>query len=317
MAPKKSYENRNQNKLSISLKDILRWYKERYHKRKDLSFVVPQSENFPELLHANHVETSITWIGHATFLIQLGGLNILTDPVWARYMGVAKRLTAPGLALTQLPQIDVVLISHNHYDHLDFKSLQKLKGNPLHLVPEGLGKLFRRKGLQNVEEFVWWQYKQLGQVNFTFVPAQHWSKRTPWDTNQSLWGGWIMGKKSITPGSENNSIDNIYFVGDSGYFSGFKTIGQRLQISHVLMPIGAYEPEWFMHVQHVTPEQAVQAYLDLGADYFIPMHYDAFRLGDDTPEEALQRLDAAWTNKRIDSSRLHKLKLGETLWTER
>lgn len=305
-----NFVNLDNTKVGASLKDLLRWRRERSRKQKDLSFVVPQSPD--KKLHFianNRSESTITWIGHATLLIQLSGLNILTDPVWATKMGFEKRLALPGMGVTDLPEIDVVLISHNHYDHLDIKTIQKLKGNPLCLVPKGVGSLLSKRGIPNFEEFHWWETKTINQVEFIFVPAQHWSKRTLWDTNKSLWGGWMINKVS----EDGEKEDGVYFVGDSSYFNGFAEIGRKYKINYMLVPIGAYESEWFMHAQHATPEEAVKAFLEAGAKYFIPMHYDAFRLGDDTPKEAIDRLQREWHRLKLESAKLKILQLGETV----
>ncbi|MDB5085120.1 MAG: hypothetical protein JWN30_2006 [Bacilli bacterium] len=298
------YSNLDQVGNQRSLHDLVQWRKERRNKEKDMSYCVPQAEQVElEFLHTNRSKTSITWIGHSTFLIQLAGFTIVTDPVWANRMGLDKRLTAPGIRLSDLPDIDLVLISHGHYDHLNFSTLRKLPGRPLHLVPQGLGRLFLKKGFYDVEEFAWWQYKSVGGLQMTFVPAQHWTKRTLWDTNTSHWGGWVLTSRQET----------IYFAGDTGYFAGFQEIGNQFNIDYALMPIGAYEPEWFMSMQHVSPEQAVQAYLDTKARLFIPMHYGTFRLADDTPKDALERLTAEWKRLKLKEEDLKILHLGQTL----
>ncbi|WP_409342995.1 MBL fold metallo-hydrolase [Paenibacillus sp. MBLB4367] len=290
-----------------TLGDMLQWRKERKAKRKDLSFVVPQapSEEIERMLAAGD-EPTVTWIGHSTFLMRLGGLWIATDPVWAESMGFMKRLAAPGVPLEKLPPIDVVLISHGHYDHLDFPTLRRIraKGQPLVLVPHGLAGKMRRKGFSRVQELAWWEDMQEGSVTFTFVPAQHWTRRTPWDTNSSHWGGWVLRDGSRT----------VYFAGDSGYFGGFAQIGAKYKPDYVLMPIGAYEPEWFMKLQHVSPEEAVQAFVDTGGHYMIPMHYGAFRLADDTPKEALNRLYTEWGRRLLDPDRLLEPVHGGTVW---
>ncbi|GLH62836.1 MBL fold metallo-hydrolase [Parageobacillus sp. G301] len=301
----KRYENLDGVSTNKTFADFRRWQKERRNKKKDLSYQVPHADppQYP-LLHANHFRTLLSWVGHSTFVIQLNGITIVTDPVWATRMGTAKRLTKPGISLNEMPEVDVVLISHGHYDHLHFPSIRKLKGTPHIFVPVGLGRLFERKGYKQVTEFEWWEEQSFNGVTFTFVPAQHWTRRTLWDMNTSHWGGWVMQAKEKP---------TIYFAGDSGYFRGFRDIGERFSIDYALLPIGAYEPEWFMGPQHVTPEEAVQAFVDCQADYFIPMHYGAFRLADDTPKEALDRLLAEWKRRGLDESRLKCLKLGEVL----
>lgn len=301
------YNNLDDVSTLKNLKDMWQWQKERASKQKDLSWQVEVCDKPQiEFLRHNKDQTTITWVGHSTFWIQLGGKNIVTDPVWAQRMGFSKRLTPPGIPIDQLQPIDIVLISHSHYDHLFFPSIRRLQGDPHYLVPEGLGKIFYQKGYRNVTEFSWWQSVGFDSVGITFVPAQHWSKRTFWDTNQSHWGGWVF----------NDHRTCIYFAGDTGYFRGFKDIGERYDIDYALMPIGAYEPEWFMTNQHVTPEEAIQGYIDCGADYFVPMHYGAFRLADDTPKEAMDRLHQGWDHHNLDRSKLKTLQIGETLYKE-
>ncbi|MFD1929517.1 MBL fold metallo-hydrolase [Sporosarcina siberiensis] len=299
-----------------TLKDLIGWQRERRAKVKDESYKIGQAEfKQQKMLASKHDELTITWIGHSTFLLQIAGLTIITDPVWAKRMGFSPRLEEPGLTLDELPTIDVVLLSHSHYDHLHIGSLKKLKGSPVVLVPVGLGRKMQKvmKG-KVVHEFKWWDKIMIGAVEFHFVPAQHWTKRTLTDTNTSLWGGWVI--KQITESSHEDSQedDTIYFAGDSGYFTGFQDIGNRFpHISYALMPIGAYEPEWFMGIQHVTPEEALQAFVDVGAKVFIPMHYGAYRLADDTTKEALDRLLMEWEKRAFEKTRLRLLKHGETL----
>lgn len=314
MSPNKDLPNSHDFKIPISFKDLLKWRRARSRKKKDFSYIIPQANNKElDFIKTNRKEFSLTWIGHATFLIQICGLNIVTDPVWAKRMGFQKRLAPPGISISDLPEIDIVLISHNHYDHLDFTSLRQLKGKPLHLVPKGLGKLFNKKGLKSTEEFMWWNHKTINnKIEVTFVPAQHWSRRTPWDTNKSFWGGWVIKENDKFLADKKQGV-TIYFVGDSGYFDGFKQIGERFNPNYILAPIGCYEPEWFMSYQHMTPEQAIQAYLDSNSNILIPMHYDAFQLADDTPKEALDRLEAELKRRKSDAINLKILKLGETL----
>ncbi|WP_274364421.1 MBL fold metallo-hydrolase [Paenibacillus thermotolerans] len=287
-----------------------KWMKERRSKTKDLSFRVPRAEPNLELLRGNRIECTVTAVGHSTFLIQAGGLNIVTDPVWAERMGFGRRLSAPGLRIEDVPPVDVVLISHGHYDHLDAGSLRRLPGDWTALVPEGLGRWFRRRGYRRVTELSWWEETAIGGVRFAFVPAKHWTRRTPWDTNTSHWGGWVVSPE--TGG-------RLYFAGDSGYWPGFGEIGERYPgIDVALLPIGAYEPEWFMSSSHMTPEEAVRVFTEIGAATFVPMHYDTFHLADDTPREALDRLFAEWARRGLASERLKVPALGETLlWYSR
>ncbi|WP_110929627.1 MBL fold metallo-hydrolase [Bacillus massiliglaciei] len=304
---KKRYENLDGILNQKGFKDLLKWSQERRKKVKDIDTLIPQAERKEtERLQSNRSETSITWIGHSTFLIQVQGLNILTDPVWAKRMGAQKRQTEPGLSIQDLPEIDIVVISHGHYDHLDFQSIRKLSGNPYFLVPEGLKHLFKIRGYQQVIESNWWEGFVMEDVKLTFVPAQHWTRRTIFDMNTSHWGGWVIEDLDTGVG--------IYFAGDTGYFRGFEDIGREFNLDYVLMPIGAYEPEWFMQVSHINPEDAVKAFQELTGSVFIPMHYGAYRLADDTGPEALERLIAEWRRLELDDSALKILQLGETLW---
>lgn len=305
MARRQRYDNLDNVENTKTFSDFRRWQKERRANRKDLSIQIEQAPNKEiDKLNRNSTDSSITWIGHSTFLIQMDGLNMITDPVWAGRMGFQKRLTAPGIALTDLPAIDVVFISHGHYDHLDFPTIKKLKGNPTYYVPIGLGHAFKKRGYEKVIEANWYDSFKEANMTFSFVPAQHWTKRTLTDTNTSHWGGWII----------ENMEQSIYFVGDTGYFLGFKHIAEKFNIQTVLMPIGAYEPEWFMKVSHINPEDAVKAFLELKGSIFIPMHYGTYHLADDTGPEAISRLDAEWNRLQLDPSRLKKLLIGETYW---
>lgn len=305
----KQFENMDQVKTKKSMREYIRWRKESNKKKKDFTFLVEQSPlKQIEFLRENKAKTTVTWIGHATFLIQTNGLNILTDPVWSQNLKIVPRLTQPGLQLAELPSIDVVLISHGHYDHLDFATLRKLNSNILYLVPSGMKQLFKRKGFPRVEEFNWWEETTVDEVSFHFVPAQHWTRRTLFDMNRSHWGGWVIENKTLK--------EAVYFCGDSGYFRGFSDIKERFSIDIALMPIGAYEPEWFMKEVHMTPEEAVQAYLDLQAVHFIPMHYGSFALADETPKEALERLQDNWNLRILPQEHLHILFLGQTFALE-
>ncbi|MFL0583255.1 MBL fold metallo-hydrolase [Solibacillus silvestris] len=303
---RKRFSNLDQNDRLGTFKDVLKW--QRSKQKKVVDYEVPQCEEKQiAFLKNNRTEQSVTWIGHSTFLVQKEGLNILTDPVWAYWMGVAKRLTEPGLRLDELPEIDIVLISHAHYDHLHVPTLKLLKKrnpNILFLIPEGLGYLMKRHKLHHFIELSWYEKHEAGPLEIHFVPAQHWTRRMLWDTNTSHWGGFVLQSAS--------DEQSIYYAGDSGYFRGFKDIGERFNIHTALMPIGAYEPEWFMHASHVTPEEAIQAFCDVGAKVFIPMHYGAYMLADETPKEAIDRLHFHWQHANLENEQLKSLAIGET-----
>ena len=304
---KKRFSNLDGDDQLSTFFDVFKW--QRSKQKKIIDFAVPQYENKQiAFLQSNRLEQTITWIGHSTFLIQKQGINFLTDPVWADHMGIAKRLTAPGLQLDELPTIDIVLLSHAHYDHLHvptLKKLQKQYPKVLFIIPKGLGYLMKRHKLQNFVELPWYDKYDVGTLEVHFVPAKHWTRRMLWDTNTSHWGGFVI---------QNSEPDtqSIYFAGDSGYFRGFKEIGERFNIHTALIPIGAYEPEWFMHNAHVTPEEAIQAFKDVQAKVFIPMHYGAYMLADDTPKEAIDRLQVHWQRVNLEQVQLRMLSLGET-----
>ncbi|NBD23632.1 MBL fold metallo-hydrolase [Paenibacillus glycinis] len=300
------YTNLNPAAVPKTFREVRQWRRDRSGrmKQKDYSYKVPVVAPDLAFLQGNAGEPTLTWIGHSTFLVQLAGLNIVTDPIWAEKLAHHTRLVPPGLAIADVPPIDVILISHSHYDHLNIASLKRLTGSKMLIVPIGLADKLRRKGFSSVIELDWWQSAVIRGVTFTFVPAQHWSRRTLTDTNSSRWGGFVL---------ERSNEPTIYFAGDSGYFDGFKQIGQRFaDIDVALMPIGAYDPEWFMGPQHVTPEEALQAFRDTGARHFVPMHYGSYKLADDTPREALDRLEAEIRRLRLKPGTVRVLPHGET-----
>jgi L-ascorbate metabolism protein UlaG (beta-lactamase superfamily) len=234
-------------------------------------------------LRSNASRPTVTWIGHAAFLIQLGGRNILVDPHFsarASPVGFAgpKRIVPLPIDIAELPRIDVVLVSHNHYDHLDLDSVRRLaaapSGSPLFLVPLGLAAWFREQGIERVEELDWWQSRQDGPIAFTFAPVQHWSKRTPWDTNRSLWGAWAMEGAGL----------RLIHTGDLGYSRDAQDIGARLgPFDMAFIPTGAYAPRWFMKTMHVDVPEAIQVRADLRATRAIGMHWGTFEGLTDEP----------------------------------
>jgi L-ascorbate metabolism protein UlaG (beta-lactamase superfamily) len=214
---------------------------------------------------------AVTWAGHASWVIRNAGLTVLTDPVRSRrILGTPARINPLGVPWESLPRVDAVVISHNHYDHLDAPTLRRLPRDTPVFVPAGLGRWFRRRRFTRITELDWWEAAELGGVRFDFVPAHHWSKRGLTDTCRTLWGGWVL----TAPEGRR-----IHFAGDTGYGHWFRAIGHRYPgIDLALLPIGAYDPRWWLRDVHCDPEEAVQAAMDLGARRMAPMHWGTFVL---------------------------------------
>lgn len=222
-------------------------------------------------------ETYITYVNHASHLIQLEHINVLTDPIFSKRAGPMsligpKRVRKPGIELEDLPNIDIVLISHNHYDHMDLASLKKLasKFNPLFIIPLGNRKYLKAPQFTKVVELDWWETHQADDAHaITLVPAQHWSMRTLSDANKALWGGFWIQYEAL----------KIYFCGDSGYGPHFKLIHEKLGAPDLsILPIGSYEPRWFMEEQHMNPDEAILASIDLQSRISLATHHQTFRL---------------------------------------
>ena len=221
----------------------------------------------------------IFWIGHASFLIQMAGRNILIDPNWAMWLSVVKRARRPGLSLHELPPIDLVLITHAHHDHLDVPTLEAIsEGQPI-VVPHGVGSLVRRRGFGDIHEVRKWDALDFGDFEVIFTPARHWGARFVHDVHRGF-GGFILRPKSGTL---------VYHSGDSAYFDGFHEIGRRFDIDVALLPIGAYLPVSGRGV-HMTPEESLAAFRDLSASKMVPMHYRTFPLTREPLDEPLHRL---------------------------
>ncbi len=271
----------------------------------------PLAQNRPAWLAANRSEPSLTWIGHASFLLQLDGLNVLTDPVFGAraspftFAG-PRRLTPVGLAINQLPPIDLVLISHNHYDHLDDASVRRLaQDHPQaqFVVPLGLKVWFAERGITRVVELEWWQSATLGAARVTSVPVQHFSGRSLRDRNATQWCGLVLelgGRR-------------VLFAGDTGYSKDFADIGARFApFDLALLPIGAYDPRWFMAAVHVNPEEAVQIHLDIDSRLSVAMHWGTFRLTSEPLDEPPQRLAAALRAAGVSEQSFVVYQHGET-----
>jgi N-acyl-phosphatidylethanolamine-hydrolysing phospholipase D len=263
-------------------------------------------------LRSPAVNPSVTWIGHATVLLRLGGLNVLTDPHFSERASPVsfagpKRYHPPGVALADLPEIHAVVISHSHYDHLDVDSVRQLherSGGTLHFfVPLGLKAWFADLGINSVSELDWWEQAEIRGVRFTLTPAQHWSARGLFDRNRTLWGGWAISAPDL----------NFYFVGDTGYTPDFREIGRRLgPFDLAALPIGAYAPRWFMRAQHVDPAEALRIHRDLGARHSLGVHWGAFEMADEALDAPPRALAAARRDAGMDESEFFVLRVGET-----
>jgi L-ascorbate metabolism protein UlaG (beta-lactamase superfamily) len=245
-----------------------------------------------------------TWIGHSSFLATMAGVSFLVDPVFSPRIGaLVRRHGDAGLTASDLPKLAALLVTHNHYDHLDAPSIAALPRELPVFAPVGLGGWFRRRGFTGVRELRWWERAPAGPLEITFVPARHWSRRRPTDTNRSHWGGFVVAGGGRA----------LYHAGDTGWFDGFGEIARRFPaIDLALLPIGAYAPAWFMEPHHMNPEQALDAFRILGARAMAPMHWGAFQLTDEPLREPMERLRRAW-GERAPSGRLHVLAVGESV----
>jgi L-ascorbate metabolism protein UlaG (beta-lactamase superfamily) len=225
---------------------------------------------FPRL---NHGQVAITWIGHASFLIQFTDLNLLIDPNFANWLFLLKRIKRSGLKIEHLPPIDAVLLTHAHFDHFHKPTLRRLPRPKIGVMPWGVGDLALDLGFERVIELEWWESFSHQGWQVTLTPSKHWGARTLRDHHRG-YGGFILEHQGRC----------IYHAGDSAYFNGFKEIGRRMAPQIALLPIGAYHPESFRTV-HMGPDQAIQAFKDLRAHYLVPMHYGTFRLSFEDMEE--------------------------------
>lgn len=271
-------------------------------RRDPAPFVTPRRSNDGSALAA--LSPHLTWIGHATFVQRLGGKLLATDPLWSPRIHTIARLAAPGVELAAVPKLDIVTVSHSHFDHLDLPSLRAIGNDTLYVVPKDVGVILRGAGLEQVVELEWWQSHRVGDLTITLVPAQHWSMRTPFDKNQRLWGGYVY-----------ESPEGVsYHAGDTAFAADvFRAIAERFpHIDWAMLPIGAYEPRWFMQPQHMGPEEAGQAWELLGAKNLVAMHWGTFRLTDEPLGEPPERLRAWYTELGYPEERLWIFDIGES-----
>ena len=297
-----------------SLADVLRW-KFRggpvipWPAHPDADAVSPA---LPTLIQPG--ELAATFVGHSTFLLQFdGGLNVLTDPIWSERASPVsfagpRRVRPPALAFDSLPPIAVVLVSHGHYDHLDLPTLHRLdkRFQPLFLTGLGNRAFLQKAGLESVEELDWWQtFRFPGhEMEATFTPAQHWSARRATQRNRTLWGGFWLRQGTL----------RVFFAADSGFGRHFALIRQRLGVpTTTFLPIGAYEPRWFMREQHMNPDEAVQAHLALGSAHSVAMHFGTFRLTDEGINEPARALAASLQARGVPPANFCVPLFGETL----
>lgn len=305
-----------------SLVDIILWQLGYYDDKKALN-KRPKTFRYPnEKERVIKKAPTVTWINHSTFLVQVGNLSLLTDPIWSdrcsplSFLG-PKRKHAPPLTLENLPQIDLVLLSHDHYDHFDKKTLLKLgKLYPgiIWVVPLGLKKRLHKLGFQHIIEMKWWEKTQIHvqgeEVVITAVPTQHFSGRGLWDKNRTLWTGFVVDFLQ-----KKGKEKRLYFVGDTGYNAkDFKNIGKAFGTMDLsLIPIGTYEPKAFMDPVHISPTKAATIHDEVGSLLSIGMHWKTFRLSSEELEQPPYDLYCALKKRGIDPKTFRVLEVGQTI----
>jgi N-acyl-phosphatidylethanolamine-hydrolysing phospholipase D len=322
------FKNNYTRVVDKSFGDLLRWQADRIKNKlpPPAQTPTPQARADLAFIHANamardRMQPAVTWLGHATTLVQASGLNVLTDPVLSERASPVQfagpqRAQPPGLALAQLPHIDVVLISHNHFDHLDENTVRALakqaQGAPLFIVPLGIKAWLTGLGISKVHELDWWDTHTVDGVEFVFTPVQHWSTRGVGDRNQSLWGGWAVLGPDF----------HWYFSGDTGYSPDFTDTQKHFAARHTaeqgggfdlaLLAVGAYEPRWFMKEQHINPAEAVQIHQDLRAKRSMGVHWGTFALTDEPLDQPPKDLAIARTAAGVPEDAFFLLAVGET-----
>jgi len=304
------YSNENPDHRPHGPRAILRWgitdrVLGRRHK-KPPGPPAPTVRPNLDLILSESKEPWLTWLGHASFLGSLGGRRFLIDPVFSPHAGwLYRRYLPPPMTIDQLPDVDAVMVTHNHYDHLDESVFRSLAAGIAVIVPEGMGQWMRRRGRGRVIELRCWQEVNFGTLRITLVPACHWSRRGIFDTNRTLWGGYVVEGGGCS----------VYHSGDSAWFEGFAEIGRRFPaIDAAMLPIGGYQPAWFMEHYHLNPELAGHAFVELGANRLVPMHWGTFQLTDEPLCEPIDRMRSWWRQAGPGNPhRLRVLDVGESL----
>jgi L-ascorbate metabolism protein UlaG (beta-lactamase superfamily) len=290
-----------------TVEEVRRWRRER---RKEPWPERVEDPALPPPGRAAADRISVTFIGHSTFYLQIGGIRVLTDPIWSERCSPVsfagpRRARSPGQKLDALPGVDLLLVSHNHYDHMDLPTLRQVRKRWAPLVATGLdnARHLAKAGIRTAHELDWWQSVELAGARVTYVPAQHFSSRTLFDRNRSLWGGFVV--------EVNQAV--VYFAADSGYCPYFEEIGRRFpRIDLSLIPIGAYEPRWFMGRNHMNPAEAVRVHLDLKSRRSVGMHFGTFQLTDEAIDAPVTALREARALEGVTESDFDVLAFGET-----
>ena len=286
-----------------SFSRFLRWQLSRNPFDKSRAPVIPRVANDGAGLAGREHSATVTWVGHATVAVHDDDDVFLTDPHFGKRALWPRRVVPPGVPLESVPPDAFAVISHDHYDHLDAGTVEKLPDTIAWFVPLGLADWFRARGRERVVELDWWQSARHGRWTVTCLPSQHWSRRIGHGTNETLWCAWLL----------DSGERRYFFAGDTGYVAGFAEYGRRFgPIDLALLPIGAYEPRWFMGYQHLDPAQAWQAFLDLGARFLLPRHWGTFDLTDEPLDLPPQALAEAVAAAGADPARLRVLAIGET-----
>ena len=301
------------NYIDSTDKSFSEWIKWSWNRTAPDSVEFPMAENDPNFLKNNRTEPTLTWIGHSTLLIQFEGFNILTDPhLTQRASPVSfagpERYMKPGISIQDLPHIDLIVISHNHYDHLDRLTLEKIHQKQADQPPKIVVPLKQKEWLDNLDipnvvEMDWWDEHEYQDWKIHAVPVQHWSGRGLWDRNQALWAGWVLEHPKF----------RFLFIGDTGYSKDFIDIGNKFSgFDLAAIPIGAYEPRWFMKQQHVNPEESVKIHQDTGSRYSVAIHWGTFILTDEPVDEPPKLLENALAQKGIPNEHFFVMQHGET-----